>query len=296
MSMDTILASIPPNALTLQLLPPGHSRQIPDGQVNRKITPCNVIAQVLFGAYEITCEGRHEMIRPGEAFLTPGNRLMTLVHHGDARRGGLMGARWLYFYFTLFNTLSLTTLLDLPLRLEAGVAKRLGEVIQTLLELPDPDNQRALQWLARRQELAWTLLRLLCERGTLRPESQAILLQSQRLAAVFSHIHDHIGEPICVAHLARATHMSLSRFHCFFHEHMDCTPMEYVKRIRLNEACKGLMTSDASIAQIAEQVGFSNQFHFSREFKACFGMTPSRYRLSSNDWFSDAAPGGSTMA
>ena len=61
------------------------------------------------------------------------------------------------------------------------------------------------------------------------------------------------------------------------------TPMEYLKRRRLEEARHLLVTTDGPMSEVAARVGFANQFHFSREFKAAFGATPSAYRATHGD-------------
>ncbi len=293
--MKFSISAIPPDALTLHFLAPGQSQQLPDGLVHQKIVPCTIFAQVLFGAYEITCDGRTEAIRPGEAFLTPANRIMTIVHHAEPGRGGWMGARWIHFHFTLFGTVDLTSLLDMPLCLEASKAAQMGKVVENLLDVNPQEIDDSLYWLAWRQEQAYAILRILCASAPMRPESLNILQHSERLTSVFSHIRAHMAEPMDVAHLASLAHMSRSRFHAFFKEHMKCSPMDYVKQIRLNEACKLLMSSSESIAQIAQQTGFCNPFHFSREFKACFMLSPSHYRQSSTLRFEDTLISASTL-
>lgn len=278
--MQFSISDIPPDAITLHFLAPGEARQFPDGLVHGKIVPCTVFSQVLFGTYEITCGGHTETIHPGEAFLTPANRMMTIVHHADAQRGW-MGARWLHFHFTLFGTVDFTSLLNLPLRLEARSAEQMGKVVEKLLREDAPKIEDSLAWLAWRQERAFAILRILCACVSMRPDSLGVLQHSERLTAVFSYIQSHMAEPVDVRHLADLAHMSRSRFHAFFKAHMGTSPMEYVKQIRLNEACKLLMASDYSIAEIALRVGFCNPFHFSREFKGHFLLSPSHYRQSS---------------
>lgn len=280
--MVSPFSSIPFSALALGFMLPGQQLRFTDGWVHTKIVPHTIIAQVLYGHYEIVCDGRTAVIEPGEAFLTPANRLMSITHHGDPECGMVMGARWNHFHFTLFDAIDFTSLLDLPLRVEVEPAGRLGEIIGEYLDNDPPEEDRALRWMARRLELAYETLRILCEIAPLRPESLALIQHSERLAAVFTFIRDHLAQPLSVPQLARAAHMSPSRFHAFFREHIGCTPMDYVKRLRLDEACKRLLVCEDSISQISERIGFCNQFHFSREFKARFGMTPSEYRRSHN--------------
>ena len=56
------------------------------------------------------------------------------------------------------------------------------------------------------------------------------------------------------------------------------TPMELLKRFRLDAASKLLRESDIPVSDIAEIVGFCSLAHFSRSFKTVYGEMPSKYR------------------
>jgi transcriptional regulator GlxA family with amidase domain len=132
--------------------------------------------------------------------------------------------------------------------------------------------------LARKRELAFSALRLLCELAPPKKETFDVLRATRRLVPAFSFIKENLSKTITVHDLARAAHMSLARFHTFFQQQMRTTPMAYVKTLRLTEASHKLIATEWPLTQIADSVGFRNQFHFSREFKASFGTSPSKYR------------------
>lgn len=58
----------------------------------------------------------------------------------------------------------------------------------------------------------------------------------------------------------------------------DCTPMEYLQRVRLEQARLLLVSSDLSIEQIADRCGFSQLAYFSRVFKQSEGISPNEFR------------------
>jgi AraC family transcriptional regulator len=65
-----------------------------------------------------------------------------------------------------------------------------------------------------------------------------------------------------------------------FRQNNGCTMGEYVRRLRVEFACRELSLTDAPLTQIALAAGFYDQSHFSRTFKKLVGLTPSAYRTS----------------
>jgi len=63
-----------------------------------------------------------------------------------------------------------------------------------------------------------------------------------------------------------------------FRKHYRCTIGEYVRRLRIENACLALSNPDLSLSSIAVAAGFADQSHFSRTFKRITGMTPLAYR------------------
>lgn len=65
-----------------------------------------------------------------------------------------------------------------------------------------------------------------------------------------------------------------------FRKHYGYSVGEYLRRVRIEYACRELMGSNAAVTNIAFAAGFADQSHFSRTFKRLCGTTPGRYRAS----------------
>jgi len=63
-----------------------------------------------------------------------------------------------------------------------------------------------------------------------------------------------------------------------FKRHMNMTPMRYLNNMKMETATSLLLNSDLSVKEISWKLGFSSQYHFSRNFKAYSGCTPTEYR------------------
>jgi AraC family transcriptional regulator len=65
-----------------------------------------------------------------------------------------------------------------------------------------------------------------------------------------------------------------------FRRQFGCTLTEYVRRLRITQASRALLTTNESLASIALAAGFADQGHFTRRFKEMTGMTPGAYRAT----------------
>ncbi|MBD0369985.1 MAG: helix-turn-helix transcriptional regulator [Pyrinomonadaceae bacterium] len=63
-----------------------------------------------------------------------------------------------------------------------------------------------------------------------------------------------------------------------FRKHYRCTVGEYVRRLRVEMACREITVSSKSLSEIATSAGFYDQSHFSNVFKRHTGMTPAEFR------------------
>lgn len=81
-----------------------------------------------------------------------------------------------------------------------------------------------------------------------------------------------------VSDLCRLTQYSRTHLNRLFVQYFNQTPKEYLNNIRMNYACRLLMSTDDTIFSIADTVGFSSYAHFTYAFKELLGMTPGQYR------------------
>ena len=95
-----------------------------------------------------------------------------------------------------------------------------------------------------------------------------------RIARVLKHIHTEYAKPFTVESLAKRAGMSVAAFHHNFKLVTASSPLQYLKRIRLDRA-KRLMALDGYNASTAARaVGYESPSQFCREFKRLFGVPP----------------------
>jgi AraC-like DNA-binding protein len=99
---------------------------------------------------------------------------------------------------------------------------------------------------------------------------------AQRIARAVRWLRDHFAGPLRVESLAREARMSLSGFHQHFKAVTGLSPLQYQKRLRLQEARRLMLGGGLDAAEAAFRVGYESPSQFSREYRRMFGAPPRR--------------------
>lgn len=97
-----------------------------------------------------------------------------------------------------------------------------------------------------------------------------------KVTKAVNFINERFDEKISVEQLADIAGMSTSAFHRAFKQCITDSPLQYIKKVRLNRAKNILVKDGVSASEAALQVGYESISQFSREFKRYFGLPPSR--------------------
>lgn len=99
-----------------------------------------------------------------------------------------------------------------------------------------------------------------------------------QLKQVLDFIEKNYTSQITLKQLSASVSMSPKYFCRFFSEMTHQTPMDYLNRQRIEQACYQLSTTDDSITEIAYRTGFNDLSYFIRTFKKYQGITPGKYK------------------
>ncbi len=99
-----------------------------------------------------------------------------------------------------------------------------------------------------------------------------------RLQRVFAYIRENLVREVSVAEVAQAVGMSPYYFSKLFKMSTGTTPHQYVMRQRVERAQSLLRDGRTALANVAREVGFETQSHFTSVFRQLVGTTPKRYR------------------
>lgn len=100
----------------------------------------------------------------------------------------------------------------------------------------------------------------------------------QELMPAARYIEKNYADPISMAEMAELVDLSTTHFNRRFKQLLRMTPMQYLRSIRVQASQKLLTMTSMSLAEIAAQVGYSDQSHFTKRFREVTGMTPKAFR------------------
>lgn len=92
------------------------------------------------------------------------------------------------------------------------------------------------------------------------------------------YIRQNYKNDITLEDVANAIFISPYYLSHLFRDELGITFIEYLTKIRIEEASRLLLTTNMSIIRIAEEVGYSDSSYFSKVFKKLQNVTPSQYR------------------
>lgn len=127
--------------------------------------------------------------------------------------------------------------------------------------------------------LAVHLLRHYCQSDPAKklviPESA---LDAVKLKQVQDYIEENLADEIAIEDMAALIPMSQFHFARAFKAATGETPHKYLTQRRIERAKMLLNVTKLPVAEVAYQVGFSNQSHFTAHFRKVTGVTPKNYR------------------
>ncbi len=99
------------------------------------------------------------------------------------------------------------------------------------------------------------------------------------LRRAVAFIDEHAHQDIAAADIAAAAGVTIRSVQLAFRRHLDSTPMEYLRRVRLDHAHRQLVDASPereSVTSVAYRWGFSSPSRFAADYRKAYGVLPSR--------------------
>lgn len=123
-------------------------------------------------------------------------------------------------------------------------------------------------------------------------EAEAVRAEPPVVAGARALMTEHVADPLALETIAARLGYSLASFKRAFRASGGIGPGEFYLRLRIEEACRRLATTDATVTGIAHDLGFASSQHFATIFRRIVGVSPGRYRAEPDGWpaLTDDAP------
>jgi AraC-like DNA-binding protein len=154
------------------------------------------------------------------------------------------------------------------------LANNVFELLETAKREFERDREAAKASLAA----ASSILQSEIERRSRAKGTRPGRLAAWQVARVRAFIDENLHRTIHAKDLSAVAQRSTAHFSRSFKQSLGEPPHAYVLRRRLERACHLMITSAASLSEIALSVGFSDQAHLGRRFRQAFDQSPSRWR------------------
>lgn len=152
-------------------------------------------------------------------------------------------------------------------------ASLLDAVVRLVRLLDSPTEARFLAPLITRE----IVYRLLIGKQGDRLRHMAILGgHTHHIANAIERLRKDFDQPLRIESIARELGMSVSGFYHHFKSVTAISPLQFQKRLRLQEARRLILSEYLDAASAAYRVGYDDASHFSREYKRLFGLPPIR--------------------
>jgi transcriptional regulator GlxA family with amidase domain len=100
-------------------------------------------------------------------------------------------------------------------------------------------------------------------------------MRNKHLARAIQMMSETIETPVSPSLIAEEVGISARQLERLFGKYLNCSPKKYYVELRLERARRLLLQTEQSITEIAMACGFESPGHFSRVYRAAFGVTPS---------------------
>ncbi|HEX2185183.1 MAG TPA: AraC family transcriptional regulator, partial [Chloroflexota bacterium] len=244
-----------------------------------RVVPNHILFFGIGGEATVSLGTERYALHPGHILLTPPHLPHSIRHH--PRRP--LQLLTVHFTARLYGVLDVPAFFGFPTRLSpaaptwralAATARRIiAELSRGLPGCALAVNGDAMRLLA----LLW---RESLAQGAAAPglRQPAHLAQVERLAPVFRLIQARYAERLTLHDLAGAAHLHPAYFATVFRRVAGVAPLHYVARYRLDRVRDLLLSTDLSIAEIAQRTGFGDAYYLSRVFRRTAGMSPRSFR------------------
>lgn len=219
------------------------------------------------GHMRVTLNGKTEVIESGSVLIYKPGQTQIYTYMNDVP----CEVYWVHFYGTLIPQTLKELLLDDIVCTNIGINYQIPQLINAILV--DLINEKFGAFYAN----GGRLMLILSEVALCLKKNSDAEINNERFNTILLQMHD-ISSNLSIKDLAATNNLSVSRFSHLFTQTFGISPHSYRMKIKIDRAKYLLSENDYSVKEIAEMLGFDDQFYFSRLFKKHSGVSPQAFR------------------
>ena len=100
----------------------------------------------------------------------------------------------------------------------------------------------------------------------------------ERIVRSVRFLRENLDRTLTLAQIAKETGISVPHFCAMFKRQINCGPLEFFARLKMQRACELLLQTNQDVSEIAYGLGFTDPLYFSKRFRLHVGASPSKYR------------------
>lgn len=205
----------------------------------------------------------------GEGFFLPAWTMHRIINVS----GKPLNVRWMHFRCRAFPFGDVFDYFDLPRLFHKEGA--INAELEKLIKLP---QKLSLQESIRQQSYGAALVTILLEGAREKRFGSGTAGGARRLAPALRFLEEHPEKNPSCEELAALVNLSVSRFRALFHEVTGTAPHRFLETVRFKSACRKLIEEESPLAEIAQELGYCDVYHFSRAFRRASGVPPGAFR------------------
>ena len=237
------------------------------GYLTNKISPYFSIYQSLCTDLIISKNDEEILIKQNQCVLMPANAHQKMSFTEDKIYPCANHAQYVFMDIVINGKYRIDDLFDFPLVLPEEYQTEMFILLQELSRIEDIEEN-----LCDRLSIAYKIIKILLLCSIPKKKLAASMLLA------IDYVKRNYRRNISISELAEVAKMSESNFFRIFKRSMGTSPVAYINDYRLLISSVLLETTDKKIGSISEEVGFNEQYYFSKLFSKRFGVSPAVYR------------------
>lgn len=234
----------------------------PEWALNCITTPYSRLYYFIEGEAWLEYDGQTIIMKPGHLYFIPAGLPFTA--------GCPRYAKKIYFHLTMFQEDGYDMAMELHKICEFPIEPVRMEIILSLCQ-----NHCTRNFLRLKTLLMEDIYQVFREENL---GGGPIFSHSAYVKKAMNYVQQNLSGNLTVQQLAQQLFISERTLNNYFKNEIGKTVSQYIDELLMMKAQRRLLFTDLSIKEISEQLGFCDQFYFSRKFKEKCGKSPYVYR------------------